>query len=220
MKLCKIRSCLAVGLLSVAICVPALADDQAPAKKQEGKAAGQPGEADMMAMMMELSKPGENHKLLAHGVGAWTYKVKMWMSPDTNAAPMESSGTATIRKIMGGRYFTGEHMGKMQMPGADGKMMDMEFKGMSTEAYDNVKKKFVATWLDNMGTGIMMLEGTYDPSSKTFTYRADTEFMPGMKVKVREVINIVDNDHHMFEWYEDRGAGEVKTMQIDYTRKK
>ena len=218
MKLRKIPVCLAVGLLSVAISVPAIADDQP--KKQEGKAAAQPSEADMMAMMMELAKPGENHKLMARGVGSWTYKVKMWMSPDTNAPPMESSGTATIKQIMGGRYFTGEHNGKMQMPGTDGKMMDMDFKGMSTEGYDNVKKKFVATWLDNMGTGIMMLEGTYDAATKTFTYQGDAEPMPGMKIKVREVIKIVDNDHHMFEWYEDRGTGEMKTMQIDYTRKK
>src|SRR6266516_755201 len=117
MKLCKIRDCLAVGLLSVAISVPAMADDQPPAKKQEGKAAGQPGEADMMAMMMELAKPGENHKLLARGVGAWTYAVKMWMNPDPKAPPSESSGSAVIRETMGGRFFIGEHTGKMQMPG-------------------------------------------------------------------------------------------------------
>jgi len=35
--------------------------------------------------------------------------------------------------------------GKMQMPGPDGKMKDMTFKGMGIEDYDNVKKKFVGT---------------------------------------------------------------------------
>jgi hypothetical protein len=39
-------------------------------------------------------------------------------------------------------------------------------------------------------------------------------------VKIRELIKVVDNDHHNFEWYEDRGAGETKTMEIAYTRKK
>ncbi len=219
MKLCKIPTCIFVALLGAALSIPAIADEQAPQKK-EGKAAAQPGEADMMAMMMELAKPGENHKLLAHSVGNWTYKVKMWMGPDTNAAPMESSGSATVRETMGGRFFVSDHTGKMQMPGADGKMMDMEFKGMGTEGYDNVKKKFIGSWIDNMDTGIMMSEGTYDAATKTFTYHADTEFIPGMKVKIRQVVKITDNDHHIFEWYEDRGAGEMKTMQIDYTRKK
>jgi len=219
MKLCKIPTCISVALLGAALSIPAIADEQAPQKK-EGKAAAQPGEADMMAMMMELAKPGENHKLLAHSVGNWTYKVKMWMGPDTNAAPMESSGSATVRETMGGRFFVSDHTGKMQMPGADGKMMDMEFKGMAVEGYDNVKKKFVSSWINNMGTGIMNSEGTYDANSKTLTYHAESEMMPGMKTKIREVIKITDNDHHTFEFFEDRGGKEVKTMEINYTRSK
>jgi hypothetical protein len=90
---------------------------------------------------------------------------------------------------------------------------------MSVEGYDNVKKKFVSSWIDNMGTGIIFSEGTYDAATKTFTYHAEEEMMPGMKTKVREVIKITDNDHHLFEWYEDRGGTEVKTMEIHYTRK-
>ena len=78
--------------------------------------------------------------------------------------------------------------GKMQMPGEDGKMKDMQFKGMAVEGYDNVKKKFVSSWIDNMGTGIQFSEGTYDPASKTFTYTSEMEMMPGMKTPVREVI--------------------------------
>jgi hypothetical protein len=46
------------------------------------------------------------------------------------------------------------------------------------------------------------------------------EPMPGVKTKVREVLKIVDSDHHMLEWFEDRGGQEVKTMEINYTRKK
>jgi hypothetical protein len=168
-------------------------------------------------MMMEMAKPGENHKLLANGVGTWTYTVKFWMSPD--APPMESSGTAVAREVMGGRYFITDHSGKMQMPGPDGKLMDAEFKGMSVEGYDNAKKKFVSSWIDNMGTGIMNSEGTYDAASKTLTYRAEYEPMPGMKTKVRETVKLTDKDHHAFEFFEDRGGKEVKTMEIHYTRK-
>ena len=110
--------------------------------------------------------------------------------------------------------------GKMDMPGADGKMKSMTFKGHGLEGYDNVKKKFVGTWMDNMGTGIMMSEGDYDPATKTFTYTGEYEAIPGMKQKIREVVKIVDKDHHTFEWYEDRGGQEAKTMEISYTRQK
>lgn len=205
-------------LLSAAISMPLFAQEKDAAKKAD-KPAGQQNEADMMAMMMELAKPGENHKVLSQGVGTWSYTVKMWMSPDPNAPPMESTGTTVMREVMGGRYIVGDHTGKMQMPGADGKMTDMEFKGMSTEGYDNVKKKFVMTWIDNMGTGIMNLEGTYDPATRTMTYRAEYEMMPGMKSKVREVLKLTDQNHRTMEWYEDRGGTEVKSIEITYTRK-
>jgi hypothetical protein len=180
---------------------------------------GQPDPAEMMKQMMELSKLNENHKLLASLAGTWSYSVKMWMT-DPNGKPQESKGTATRKPIMDGRFFVMEASGKMQMPGADGKPKDMTFKGMGLEGYDNVKKKFVGTWVDNMGTGILMSEGTYDPATKTFTYTGEVEMMPGMKQKVREVIKIVDKDHHTFEWYEDRADQEVRTMVISYTRAK
>ncbi|MBA2585740.1 MAG: DUF1579 domain-containing protein [Chthoniobacterales bacterium] len=217
-------------LAGVLVTIPLFAQEKStspltapsPATSQP-PASGQPSAADMqkmMGQMMELSKLNENHKLLAGLAGTWSYTVKMWMSPDPAAPPSESKGTAVRKPIMNGRYFTMDVSGKMQMPGPDGKMKDMEFKGTSIEAYDNVKQKFVSTWADNMSTGIMMSEGTYDPATKTFTYTGEMEMMPGMKSKVREVVKITDSNHHAFEFYEDRGGQEAKTMEINYTRKK
>jgi len=218
-----LRLLTALGLAAI-ISLPAVAQDKDKEKgkhKEAEKAgqSGQPNEADMMAMMMALAKPGENHKMLTQTVGNWTYKLKAWMSPDPNVPPQESSGTSVTREIMGGRYVVTDHAGKFQMPGADGKMVDMDFKGMALEGYDNVKKKFVATWVDNMGTGIMSLEGDYDAAAKALTYRAEYEAMPGTKMKVREVIKLIDKDHRLFEWYEERGGTEVKTMEMSYARK-
>jgi Protein of unknown function (DUF1579) len=181
---------------------------------------GQPDEAAMMKQMMELAKLNENHKMLAESAGNWNYTVKMWMNGDSSAKPEISHGTATRKTIMDGRYVMMDVTGKMEMPGADGKMKSMTFKGHGMEGYDNVKKKFVGTWMDNMGTGIMMSEGDYDPATKSFTYTSEMEPMPGMKTKVREVLKLTDKNHMTFEWYEDRNGQEAKTMEIDYTRKK
>ncbi len=74
--------------------------------------------------------------------------------------------------------------------------------------------------MDNMGTGIMMAEGDYDPATKTFTYTGEVEAIPGMKQKIREVVKLTDKDHMNFEWYEDRGGKEAKTLEINYTKKK
>ena len=183
-------------------------------------AMGQPNAADMMKQMMELSKIGENHKLLSSLDGNWDYTIKFWMNPDPNAKPQESKGTATRKSVMGGRYVMMDVSGNMQMPGEDGKMKAMQFKGMGTEGYDNVKKKFVASWIDNMGTGIEFSEGTYDPATKSFTYTSEMEPVPGMKTQVREVIKVADNNHMSLEWYENQGGQEKKTMEINYTKKK
>ncbi len=211
----QILKCFAAVLASAAIGLSTVAEDK-PAAKQ---AQPQPSEAEMMAMMVELAKPGANHKLLAAGVGTWTYTVKAWMNPDPSAPPTESTGTSVGKEVLGGRYIITEHSGKMLMPGPDGKMTEVDFKGIATEGYDNVKKRFVSTWIDNMGTMIMVSEGVYDAVNKVFTYQAEIEMIPGMKTKIREVIKVQDNDHRTFEFYEDRGGTDVKTMEIKYTRK-
>jgi hypothetical protein len=238
MRLITSLKCVRAAVLSAALIAPALADDKAgpgagatkapPAEDQPNTdgssapasaapAAKKSSEAEMMAMMTEMAKVGDNHKLLARAVGTWSYKVRYWMSPD--APPSESTGTAVAREAMGGRYVITDHTGKMQMPGPDGKMQDFEYKGMAVEGYDNAKKKFVSSWIDNMSTGIMNSEGTYDAGAKTFTYHSEYEMMPGMKTKIRETVKITDANHHSFEFFEDRGGKEVKTMEIQYTRK-
>ena len=174
----------------------------------------------MMQQMMEMSKLNENHKLLSSLDGDWDYTGKMWMDGNTSGAPQEFTGTATRKTIMDGRYVSMDVNGKMQMPGPDGKPQDADFKGMGLEGYDNVKKKFVASWVDNMGTGIEFSEGTYDPSTKSLTYTSEIEAVPGMKTKVREVLKIADDRHMTLEWYEKQKSGaEKKTMEIDYTKK-
>ena len=188
----------------------------APVAAPTTNTGAEPNPAEMMKMMEEMAKLNENHKLLSEMVGSWNYTVKMWMDP--SAPPSESKGTATRKAEMGGRFFVMDASGKFQMPGADGKMMTIDFKGRSTEGYDNAKKKFVSSWIDNMSTGIMLSEGTYDPSTKTFTFHANYDMAPGVQTKIRETLKVTDKDHHTMAWFEQRGGQEVKTMEIAYTR--
>ena len=58
------------------------------------------------------------------------------------------------------------------------------------------------------------------PATKTFTYTGEMEMMPGMKTPVRSVVKVTDKNHRTFEWYENRGGQDMKTLEINYTRKK
>jgi len=221
-------------VFAIALAIPSFAQETSPASTAAGNkmsntgqvavpaqpSAGQPDPAEMMKQMIEMGKTNENHKLLSSLDGNWNYTIKFWMNPDPNAKPQESKGTAIRKSIMDGRYVMMDVSGKMQMPGENGKMKDVNFKGMGMEGYDNVKKKFVASWIDNMGTGIEFSEGTYDPTTKSLTYTSEMEPVPGMKTQVREVIKIADKDHMSLEWYENQGGQEKKTMEINYTRAK
>src|SRR2546423_9747323 len=117
---------LATLLVAALIGWPAFtqAQDASPTPGQ-ASASGSPSQAEMMAKMMELAKLNENHKLLADMAGHWTYTIKMWMNPDPSAPPSESSGSMVTKSLMGGRFFVSDVTGKMQMPGADGKMKTM-----------------------------------------------------------------------------------------------
>ncbi len=219
----KIRStkpfALTLALVGLCFASRGFAEPPAPASSDAKTKASTPAaDAEAMAKMEDLAKPGTNHQLLADLVGTWDYKVTMWMAP--GAPPIEATGKAVRKPALDGHYFVMESSSKMQYPGPDGKMTTMDFKGMSVEGYDNVKQKFVASWTDNMGTGIYPFEGTYDPATKAFTYLGEMEPLPGMKMKVREVLSITDKNHQTLEWYEVRKSGEVKTMEIVYTREK
>ena len=212
-----------VFLATALITASVFAQDKAasPAMAAASSAAqAAPDMQQMMKQMMELAKLNENHKLLTSLNGTWSFTVKSWMDGDTSKKPEESKGTAVRKSIMDGRYVAMDVTGNMEMADPDGKKKSLTFKGHGMEAYDNVKKKFVGTWMDNMGTGIMMSEGDYDPATKTFTYTGEIEAIPGMKQKIREVVKLDDKDHMTMEWYEDRQGKETKTMEIDYARKK
>jgi hypothetical protein len=217
MKIPKLIALVSATLIAAPLFAQSPAESPAAAAGSAASA-GQPNPQEMMKQMMEMSKLNENHKLLAEMNGSWTYTIKLWMNPDPSAPPQQSKGTAARKSIMGGRYVMMDVTGKMQMPGEDGKMKDVQFKGIGIDGYDNAKQKFVSAWIDNMGTGIQFSEGTYDPANKTLTYTSEIEMMPGMKTPVREALKIADKDHMTLEWYETRSGQEKKTMEINYTR--
>jgi hypothetical protein len=175
------------------------------------EAGAKPDQQAMMEAMQRAMQPGENHTLLAALVGEWTYTMKFWMEP--GAPPMESTGRGVYTMLLGGRYLRSE---------ADGLVMGQPFHGLGLTGYDNVTRRFVATWIDDMGTGIVYMTGTYDSAAKRFTYLMDEDdpVHPGVKIPVRETLTLTGPDKHVMEWYESRGGKEAKTMEIVYTRSK
>lgn len=164
---------------------------------------------DEMKAMMAAATPGESHQMLAKSAGTWTGTVTMWMQP--GAPPTVSQAQATNEMIMGGRYLKSTNSGNV---------MGMPFEGVGITGYDNVKKQFVNSWIDNMGTGIMTLTGTWDAASKSIVYTgSEPDPATGKDTPVKEVWRFVDDDNQVMEMYSVMDGKEVKSMEIKYTRK-
>jgi hypothetical protein len=208
-----------IGISLLAVCgvaatTMALTQDAKTTPASAPKAAAAPADDLMAAMgakMKEFGTPGASHQILAQRAGKWTYTMKMFMPGIPE--PMETKGTSDAKLIMDGRFVqenvTGDFMGE-------------PFHGVYTLGYDNLKKKYVATWMDNMGTAIGYSEGTYDPATKTLTFAGECpDVMAGKYVKSRSVDKMIDNDHGIMQGFQIGADGkEYMSMEMHYTRAK
>ena len=164
-----------------------------------------------MEAWMKAATPGAMHKALEPMIGSWNVKATSWETP--GGPPQTGSGSAEDGWVLGGRYVKEDF---------DGDFAGMKFQGLGYTGYDNVAKRYVGTWMDTMGTMVMVMRGTADPSGKVFTFTSTmTDVITGKPMKLRSVTRIVDANSHVMEMYgPDRTSGkEFKMMEIVYTRK-
>src|SRR5829696_3935456 len=168
--------------------------------------------ATAMKTMMEAATPGPQHAMLAKSNGEWMAETSMWWTPEGKAET--SLATCTNKMLFDGRY---------QQSTFKGDFGGMPFEGTSTTGYDNAKKVFFSTWIDNMGTGIMNMEGTWDDATKTINFKGKMVCPAnGKECEMRETYKIVDDNTHLMEMYgPDMKTGhEFKSMQIKFVRKR
>jgi hypothetical protein len=178
---------------------------------QDATPKAMPDTAAMNKAWMEFATPGAMHKWMEKTNGTWEGEVSSWMAPD--APPTKSKATNVQTSALGGRYVTGKFTGTM---------MGQPFEGMSLMGYDNGKKMFTSTWVDNMGTGLVRMAGTYDEATKTLNMKgSQTDPMTGKDSDMREEMKMIDDNTYTMAMY---GAGmdgkEMKFMEGTFKRKK
>jgi hypothetical protein len=163
-----------------------------------------------MKAMMDYATPGTIHKMMAKSVGTWSGDISMWMQP--GAPVMHATGVSENDTILGGRYLQAKNTSNF---------MGMPFEGISVTGYDNAKKTFVNSWIDNMGTGMMFLQGKWDPQTNSINFTGNmVDPMSGKDIPVREVLKFVDDNTQVMEMYAMSAGKEFKNMEIKYTRTK
>jgi len=191
------------------------ADPQQPAAAPAPAPSASDAQAKAKAEMdayMKLAQPGEHHKHLGNLAGKWKTSGKM-MTP--GQPPIEMGGTMEASWILGGRYLQELHTGSF---------MGQPFEGRSLDGYDNMTHQYFSTWVDNMGTGVMVFRGSCDDPCKVLTETAEgPDPMTGKVVKTKNVTTFVDPDTYRFEMYMV-GAGkdgqDTKVMDMIAKREK
>jgi len=173
-------------------------------------ATAQQSQDEQMKAWAAYMTPGDVHKMMAKWDGTWKEDVTLWMQP--GAPPTKSTSTCVNKMILGGRYQQSHHTGNM---------MGQPFEGQGTLAWDNQRKVLISTWIDNMGTGLMYMEGNWDSGSNSATLKGKMpDPMSGKEVDVRQVFTVLNDNSQKMEMFVNQNGQDFKTMEIMLTRMK
>ncbi len=175
-----------------------------------GEGEPQTSTEERLAAWMALAQPGEEHKALAPLVGSFEADVTTWEGPE--AQPQKTTATMETTWVLGGRFLR-------QV--VKGSFAGEPFEGLGYLGFDRMKKKYVGMWMDSMGTGVTLSEGTFDAKSQTFTFRAEMDDpVSGQKLRFRETLRILPDGNMFSESFVAGPDGkEFKHMEISYWRK-
>lgn len=166
--------------------------------------------ADELAKLMENAKkftePGEKHKLLEKWIGDWKLETRFVMNGKKTPAQLGKSKCSWLIK---GRWIKSE---------GEGEMMGKKMKGFHILGYDNFKKSYVGTSVQNMDTAMLRYEGDVDPKTGALVmYGKMDEYLTGEHDKmVKYIWRFVSDDKLIFEVH-DLAIGEKNTMVIEQT---
>jgi hypothetical protein len=163
------------------------------------------------AALSNAMTPGEGQKKLEFMVGTFDVKIRTWVDP--SKPPFESTATSVTTWVLGNRYV-------QQMLAGD--INGQPWSGIGYAGFDNVSKKYVATFMDSDSTGMEWYTGTMDADGKLAKLTATIyDAVSGKPTTVEMRLSIAANGDHITElWQGDRRGKMSKVMELQYTRTK
>ncbi len=198
--------------LSVAFAL-ALAAGCASSGGPKGKAKAAPAEelspAEVERRMQAHGTPGVAHQVLNGRVGTWQCSIRYW--PPFASEPESMAATSDIKWTMDGLFL--EDRTRSDFGGHP-------FKGLGLMGFDNLKQRYVSTWIDNTSTSIATSEGGYDPETRTFRFAGKTaDPASGRLLDMRSVERVIDDDNWSYEaWVLQPSGEERQLLEIAYKR--
>jgi len=160
--------------------------------------------------VQEGPQPQAEHAWLEQFVGEWDFEAEMSMDPAK--PPEKSKGTESVKMLGSFCLFhesRGEFMGK-------------PFTGRFTLGYDPDSKKYIGSWIDSNSPYLYSYEGRLDESKKSLTLETEgpCPAMGGKVVKMRDTMEIVDDDHRVLTSKYLKDSEWVTGAKITFARRK
>lgn len=150
---------------------------------------------------------GPMHHYFMEWAGHWREEMKIWPMTTGKNEPTIMLLDRTGVPRGEGRFLACDFRGTM-----NGRM----YEAYATYAFDNTKQKFIKTWYDNTGTGILVLEGELDAKTNTIDFRGTTlDPLTKQAVNIHQVLKMKDPNNHVLEIFIVTKEGkEIKTMEL------
>ncbi|HMS16117.1 MAG TPA: DUF1579 domain-containing protein [Planctomycetota bacterium] len=151
-----------------------------------------------------IPTPGPEHAWLATRAGHWSIASKWRMAPD--APWVEWAAEEWAEVVAGGFWVVSKQLGTFNL---------IPFEGRSTNGYDQVRKIYVGSWVDNFGSSLTTFEGHRDPvSGDLITWSDMMDPGLGKTMRVKMVSRYVDADHTVFEMHMPNPAGDGQFLSM------
>jgi len=164
--------------------------------------------ADMQSQMQQAlaaAQPGPQHAQLMKVAGDYTTRETFYAS---GSEPQESTGTAKLKPILGGRFLEEENSGQS---------FGQPYSGLRLYGYNNGSKQYEAIWIYDGSTAFLVLDGTSDDNGKTVRYSGAFLGPDGERQTLRVTITHDDADHFTVKLLGE-SAGGMSTLETVYTR--
>ena len=189
-------------ILAVIILLPCIANAQQPDKASP---------QDMQAMMEKsknITQPGKKHEFLNRFVGDWEVQTRFVMN-GKKTPPEKGNASFQWMDNMGGRWLSSK---------ISGTMMGRPSHGFMLIGYDNFKKSFVVTTVNNHDTSMLRSEGDLTRDKKALiTYGTLNEYLTGEHDKMVKYIWRFKSENEFVLEVHDLHIGESNTMVLEDT---
>jgi hypothetical protein len=184
---------------------------QQPATGSSPRAGSKTSQEQELQQLLAFSRPASPHALLGKLVGTWHFQ---------DVARSFVQGTLRRTPLYSGRFYQVDLTGgKLPLPVADGKMLEAPYQCQQLEGYDNGRRQFVTTSINNhIGSDIELQTGTYEAATQSFTYEWEDELVPGQKQRHRRVLRVLNATQYAEDYYDLQNGVATKVRELRYTK--